>query len=155
MLSLRRLAYVLSLALIIMSPPMSGTALSHDLSDKIDEIVKLDFSGYRILTKFVDNCADQPNLDNGELCFSRRVISKFEYDEGCIKRVLYQSGRGDYLRTGVWRTYNQDGQTLRESLYNDEALLFMREFRPPSRSTIREVSIDKPDYEIYNCRAYR
>lgn len=143
------LALALNLSLSLQS------ASGHDVTEKINEVTQSDFSGYQISTVFVGNCSDGTNLDNGALCYFRRIINKSEYTEGCLKRVIYESGRGDQLMTGIWRHFNQDGQILNESLYHDEELLFRREFAPGTQKITREISPKVTKNLISNCRPYR
>ena len=84
------------------------------------------YFGIEIRMHEVNACNSGPDIvrqGDGYLCYSLpSEASKVSPKEhGCLKRVIYESGKGDIIRTGFWFDWNEARQTNSVKLYGAPA----------------------------------
>lgn len=87
-----------------------------------EEYEKFDYFGIEIRMYNVEVCGPHNDIvfqDDGYLCYSlpSKTNNVSPYEHGCLKRVVYESGRGGIIRTGFWFDWNEARQAAEVRLY--------------------------------------
>ena len=92
------------------------------VANAVEQYEKFDYFGIEIRMHNVEACGSRNNIavqDDGYLCYflpsKNNNASPFEH--GCLKKVVYESGRGDIIRTGFWFDWNEARQAAEVQLY--------------------------------------
>ena len=91
-----------------------------------EEYEKFDYFGIEIRMYTVEVCGSHNDIvfqGDGYLCYSlpSKTNNVSPYEHGCLKRVIYESGRGGIIRTGFWFDWNEARQTNSVTLYGAPA----------------------------------
>ena len=91
-----------------------------------EEYEKFDYFGIEIRMYNVEVCGSHNDIvfqGDGYLCYSlpSKTNNVSPYEHGCLKRVIYESGRGGIIRTGFWFDWNEARQTNSVTLYGAPA----------------------------------
>ena len=112
---------------------------------------------------FVDRCPDEIfYLKDGEFCIGIEDWDEHAigvHREGCIQRVIYPSGRGNYIAVGKWTykysassyQYDRFGYSKIEGYMQDEAEVGLWFYHGDDGLIKTEYKAPEEGVEIYNC----
>ena len=92
------------------------------VANGVEQYEKFDYFGIEIRMHNVEVCGANNDInvqDDGYLCYSlpSKNNNASPYEHGCLKKVVYESGRGDIIRTGFWFDWNEARQAAEIELY--------------------------------------